>query len=77
MYIALLVKQPWRSESFWLNCGILKWRCPQCGNEDGSTMDIAFRCCGYIGTSKNGGNQGRYGDIHDRVYHLDDKELNR
>ena len=55
--------------------GILKWRCPQCGNEDGSTMDIAFRCCGYIGTSKNGGNQGRYGDIHDRVYHLDDKEL--
>lgn len=57
--------------------GILKWRCPQCGNEDGSTMDIAFRCCGYIGTSKNGGNQGRYGDIHDRVYHLDDKELNR
>lgn len=55
--------------------GTLKWKCPQCGNEDGSTMDIAFRCCGYIGTSKNGGNQGRYGDIHDRVYHLDDKEL--
>ena len=54
----------------------LRWRCPQCGNEDGSTMDIAFRCCGYIGTSKNGGNQGRYGDIHDRVYHLDDKEFN-
>ena len=23
---------------------------------------------GYIGTAKNGGNQGRYGDIHDRVY---------
>lgn len=56
--------------------GTLRWRCPQCGNEDGSTMDIAFRCCGYIGTSKNGGNQGRYGDIHDRVYHLDDKEFN-
>lgn len=30
--------------------------------------------CGYIGTAKNGGNQGRYGDIHDRVYHLDDME---
>ena len=55
--------------------GTLKWKCPQCGNEDGSTMDIAFRCCGYVGTSKNGGNQGRYGDIHDRVYHLDDKEF--
>lgn len=36
--------------------------------------DIAFRVCGYIGTAKNGGNQGRYGDIHDRVYHLDDTE---
>lgn len=52
----------------------LVWHCPNCGNEDASTMDIAFRVCGYIGTAKNGGNQGRYGDIHDRVYHLDDKE---
>lgn len=50
----------------------LLWKCPSCGNEDASTMDIAFRVCGYIGTAKNGGNQGRYGDIHDRVYHLDD-----
>lgn len=52
----------------------LKWQCPNCGNDDNTTMDIAFRVCGYIGTAKNGGNQGRYGDIHDRVYHLDDKE---
>lgn len=52
--------------------GTLVWHCPNCGNEDNTTMDIAFRVCGYIGTSKNGGNQGRYGDIHDRVYHLDD-----
>lgn len=52
----------------------LVWHCPNCGNEDASTMDIAFRVCGYIGTAKNGGNQGRYGDIHDRVYHLDDME---
>ncbi len=52
----------------------LKWKCPNCGNEDNTTMDIAFRVCGYIGTAKNGGNQGRYGDIHDRVYHLDDIE---
>ena len=50
------------------------WECPQCGNKDASTMDIAFRTCGYLGTAKNGGNQGRYGDIHDRVYHLDDME---
>ncbi len=52
----------------------LKWKCPNCGNTDNTTMDIAFRVCGYIGTAKNGGNQGRYGDIHDRVYHLDDME---
>ena len=52
----------------------LKWECPSCGNADNTTMDIAFRVCGYIGTAKNGGNQGRYGDIHDRVYHLDDME---
>ena len=52
----------------------LKWKCPSCGNTDNTTMDIAFRVCGYIGTAKNGGNQGRYGDIHDRVYHLDDME---
>ena len=52
----------------------LKWECPNCGNTDNTTMDIAFRVCGYIGTAKNGGNQGRYGDIHDRVYHLDDVE---
>ena len=54
--------------------GTLKWKCPNCGNTDNTTMDIAFRVCGYIGTAKNGGNQGRYGDIHDRVYHLDDTE---
>lgn len=50
--------------------GKLIWECPNCKNRDSSTMDIAFRVCGYIGTAKNGGNQGRYGDIHDRVYHL-------
>lgn len=54
--------------------GKLKWKCPSCGNDDNTTMDIAFRVCGYIGTAKNGGNQGRYGDIHDRIYHLDDFE---
>ena len=54
--------------------GKLKWQCPNCGNDDNTMIDIAFRVCGYIGTAKNGGNQGRYGDIHDRVYHLDDME---
>lgn len=53
----------------------LTWKCPQCGNTDGTTMDIAFRVCGYIGTSKNGANQGRMDDIRSRVYHLDDMEV--
>ena len=57
--------------------GKFVWHCPNCGNEDASTMDIAFRVCGYIGTAKNGGNQGRYGDIHDRVKHLDDIEYSK
>lgn len=55
--------------------GVLVWHCPSCGNEDAKTMDIAFRVCGYIGTAKNGANQGRMGDVHDRVMHLDDKEM--
>lgn len=54
--------------------GELKWICPKCGNDDNTTMDISFRVCGYVGTAKNGGNQGRYGEVHDRVYHLDDME---
>lgn len=55
--------------------GKLVWECPNCKNTDSKTMDIAFRTCGYIGTAKNGANQGRLGDVHDRVYHLDDKEM--
>ena len=56
------------------NNGKLVWECPNCGNTDNTKMDIAFRVCGYVGTAKNGGNQGRYGDIHDRVYHINDFE---
>ena len=52
----------------------LIWECPNCGNRDTSTMDITRRTCGYKGTAKNGWNQGRLGDIHDRVMHLDDIE---
>ena len=48
--------------------------CPNCGNRDVRTMDITRRTCGYKGTARNGWNQGRLGDIHDRVPHLDDIE---
>jgi len=30
--------------------GKLVWKCPNCGNEDQSRMNVARRTCGYIGT---------------------------
>ena len=54
--------------------GKLIWECPNCGNRDVRTMDITRRTCGYKGTARNGWNQGRLGDIHDRIEHLDDLE---
>lgn len=46
----------------------LIWRCPNCGNTDHNKMNTARRVCGYIGN--NDFNQGRMGDVKDRVLHL-------
>ena len=48
--------------------GKLIWRCPKCGHEDQSKMNVARRTCGYIGTQF--WNQGRTQEIKDRVLHL-------
>ena len=48
--------------------GKLVWTCPQCGNQDQDTMNVARRTCGYIGTQF--WNQGRTQEITDRVLHL-------
>ncbi|MGM9632570.1 MAG: anaerobic ribonucleoside-triphosphate reductase [Eubacteriales bacterium] len=48
--------------------GKLIWRCPNCGNTDQSTMNVARRTCGYIGTQY--WNQGRTQEIKERVLHL-------
>lgn len=48
--------------------GKLVWTCPQCGNQDQDTMNVARRTCGYIGTQY--WNQGRTQEIRDRVLHL-------
>ena len=48
--------------------GKLIWRCPNCGNTDQSTMNVARRTCGYIGTHY--WNQGRTQEIKERVLHL-------
>ena len=49
--------------------GNLYWECPNCGNTDQDTMNVARRTCGYIGS--NFWNQGRTQEIRDRVIHLD------
>ena len=49
--------------------GKLVWHCPKCGNVDQSTMNVARRTCGYIGSQF--WNQGSTQDIRDRVMHLD------
>ncbi len=48
--------------------GKLVWRCPNCGNTDQNTMNVARRTCGYIGTQF--WNQGRTQEIKERVLHL-------
>ena len=48
--------------------GKLVWRCPNCGNEDQSKMNVARRTCGYIGSQF--WNQGRTQEIKERVLHL-------
>ena len=46
----------------------LVWECPNCKNRDQSTMNVARRTCGYIGTQF--WNQGRTQEIQERVLHL-------
>ncbi|MBO4460059.1 MAG: anaerobic ribonucleoside-triphosphate reductase [Clostridiales bacterium] len=46
----------------------LVWRCPNCGNEDQTKLNVARRTCGYIGSQF--WNQGRTQEIRDRVLHL-------
>ncbi|MFI3167524.1 MAG: anaerobic ribonucleoside-triphosphate reductase [Bacillota bacterium] len=48
--------------------GKLVWECPNCQNRDQTTMNVARRTCGYIGTQY--WNQGRTKEIKDRVLHL-------
>ena len=48
--------------------GKLVWECPNCGNRDQDTMNVARRTCGYIGTQY--WNQGRTAEINERVLHL-------
>ena len=49
----------------------LEWYCPNCGNRDHNTLNVARRTCGYIGT--NFWNKGRTQEIKERVLHLDNK----
>ncbi len=50
----------------------LEWYCPNCGNKDHDTLNVARRTCGYIGTKF--WNKGRTQEIKERVLHLDNKD---
>ena len=50
----------------------LEWYCPNGGNRDHNTLNVARRTCGYIGT--NFWNKGRTQEIKERVLHIDNKE---
>ena len=50
----------------------LEWYCPNCGNRDHDTLNVARRTCGYIGS--NFWNKGRTEEIKERVLHLDNKD---
>ena len=49
----------------------LEWYCPECGNRNHDTLNVARRTCGYIGT--NFWNKGRTQEIKERVLHIDNK----
>jgi ribonucleoside-triphosphate reductase len=53
--------------------GKLVWECPNCKNRDQSSLHVARRTCGYIGTQF--WNQGRTAEIADRVLHLSNSTL--
>lgn len=46
----------------------LEWYCPNCGNTNHETLNVARRTCGYIGTQF--WNKGRTNEIKDRFIHL-------
>lgn len=50
----------------------LEWYCPECGNRNHDTLNVARRTCGYIGT--NFWNKGRTQEIKERVIHIDNKD---
>ena len=50
----------------------LEWYCPNCGNRDHSTLNVARRTCGYIGSYF--WNKGRTQEIKERVLHIDNKD---
>ena len=51
----------------------LEWYCPNCGNRDHNTLNVARRTCGYIGS--NFWNKGRTQEIKERVLHIDNKPV--
>lgn len=53
----------------------LEWYCPNCGNRNHDTLNVARRTCGYIGS--NFWNKGRTQEIKERVLHIDNKVVTK
>ncbi len=53
----------------------LEWYCPNCGNRNHDTLNVARRTCGYIGS--NFWNKGRTQEIKERVLHIDNKDYKK
>ena len=76
MYAELNTKSDYCQECGWGHeikivedeSGKLVWECPNCGNRDQSTMNVARRTCGYIGSQY--WNAGRTEEIKNRYVHL-------
>ena len=48
-----------------------EWYCPECGNKDPKTLNVARRTCGYI--ESDFWSKERTQDIKDRVTHINIK----
>ena len=53
--------------------GELIWECPNCGNRNKDTMNVARRSCGYVG--RNFWSKGRTEEIKNRYVHVDDHNV--
>ncbi len=55
--------------------GKIVWECPNCGNRNPDRLVVVRRVCGYLGVAQRAMNQGRLGEISQRVLHVSSETL--